>query len=123
MIRPYLNKPSLVILLTILSFNLKAQSYISDGVYIGGGSQFYNWTFDEVHYKTDNGKGLSLNVGKSLSSEIGLYIGIDDAAIYNENSDVNYDTFCEKNYFFSYRRSRILKHGDYGRCISVIRIL
>jgi hypothetical protein len=87
MIRPYLNKPSLVILLTILSFNLKAQSYISDGVYIGGGSQFYNWTFDEVHYKTDNGKGLSLNVGKSLSSEIGLYIGIDDAAIYNENSD------------------------------------
>lgn len=36
---------------------------------------------------------------------------------------VNYDTFKEKNYFFSFRRSRILKHGDYGRCISVIRIL
>ena len=70
-----------------MSFNLKAQSYISDGVYIGGGSQFFNWTFDEGNYITDNGKGLSLKVGKSFSSELGLYIGLDDAEIYNENSD------------------------------------
>ena len=87
MIRAYFNTPSLIILLTILSFNLKAQSYISDGVYIGGGYQFYNWTFDELNYKTDNGKGLSLKVGKNLSPEIGLYIGLDDAEIYNKNSD------------------------------------
>ena len=33
---------------------------------------------------------------------------------------VNFDTFKEKNYFFSYRRSFILKQKDYGRCISVI---
>ena len=33
---------------------------------------------------------------------------------------VNFDTFKEKNYFFSYRRSSILKQKDYGRCISVI---
>ena len=87
MIRPYFFKTFLVTVLTILSFNLKAQSYISDGVYIGGGSQFFNWTFDEGNYITDNGKGLSLKVGKSFSSEIGLYIGLDDAEIYNENSD------------------------------------
>jgi len=87
MIRPYFFKSFLVIVLTIMSFNLKAQSYISDGVYIGGGSQFFNWTFDEGNYITDNGKGLSLKVGKSFSSEIGLYIGLDDAEIYNENSD------------------------------------
>ena len=33
---------------------------------------------------------------------------------------VNYDTFVEKNYFFSYRRSCKLKQKDYGRCISTI---
>lgn len=87
MIRSYTNKPSFLILMTILSFNLKAQSYISDGLYIGGGSQFFNWTFDEVNYITDNGKGLSLKVGKNLSTEIGLFIGLDNADIYNENSD------------------------------------
>ena len=35
---------------------------------------------------------------------------------------VNHDTFREKNYFFSYRRSSILKQKDYGRCISVISL-
>ncbi len=36
---------------------------------------------------------------------------------------INRDTFKEKNNFFSYRRSTILKHRDYGRCISVIRLI
>ena len=36
---------------------------------------------------------------------------------------VNYDTFKEKNNFFSYRRSCKLKQYDYGRCISVIRLI
>ena len=36
---------------------------------------------------------------------------------------VNHDTFREENNFFSYRRSSLLKEADYGRCISVIRLL
>ena len=36
---------------------------------------------------------------------------------------VHYDTFAENNNFFSYRRSQILREIDYGRCISVIRLL
>ena len=36
---------------------------------------------------------------------------------------VNHDTFREVNNFFSYRRSSLLKEADYGRCISVIRLL
>ena len=36
---------------------------------------------------------------------------------------VNYDTFKEKNKFFSYRRSRILNQSDYGRCISAISLV
>ncbi len=35
---------------------------------------------------------------------------------------VNYDTFKEKNRFFSYRRSQKLHEKDYGRCISVISL-
>ncbi len=33
---------------------------------------------------------------------------------------VNYDTFADKNNFFSYRRSCKLNQKDYGRCISTI---
>ena len=36
---------------------------------------------------------------------------------------VNRDTFAQKNYFFSYRRSAKLNEKDYGRCISVICML
>ncbi len=36
---------------------------------------------------------------------------------------VNYDTFDEKNNFFSFRRSCIRKEKDYGRCVSVIKIV
>ena len=36
---------------------------------------------------------------------------------------VNKDTYSEKSNFFSYRRSFKLKQKDYGRCISVIRLI
>ena len=40
-----------------------------------------------------------------------------------EIDHINRDTFREKNYFFSYRRSLVQKQKDYGRCISAIRLL
>ena len=36
---------------------------------------------------------------------------------------VKFDTFSEKNIFFSYRRSKVLKQKDYGRCISTIKLI
>ena len=36
---------------------------------------------------------------------------------------VNHDTFKEKMNFFSYRRSCKLKQNDYGRCISIVRLI
>jgi polyphenol oxidase len=39
-----------------------------------------------------------------------------------EVDHVNYDTFEEKNRFFSYRRSQKMGENDYGRCISVISL-
>ncbi len=40
-----------------------------------------------------------------------------------EVNHVNHDTFKEKDNFFSYRRSCKLKQKDYGRCISVIKMI
>jgi len=34
--------------------------------------------------------------------------------------NIEKDTFSEKDFFYSYRRSRLNKEKDYGRCISVI---
>tara|TARA_B100000989_G_scaffold298994_1_gene291760 strand:- start:4358 stop:5110 length:753 start_codon:yes stop_codon:yes gene_type:complete len=36
---------------------------------------------------------------------------------------VNHDTFKETNNFFSFRRTTILKQKDYGRCISIIKLI
>ena len=36
---------------------------------------------------------------------------------------VNHDTFRDKSNFFSYRRSCKLMQNDYGRCISVVRLI
>ena len=36
---------------------------------------------------------------------------------------VNHDTFIEKTNFFSYRRSCKMMQNDYGRCISVVRLI
>ena len=44
---------------------------------------------------------------------------ISDSNIKNiENIEM--DTFSEKEFFYSYRRSSLDKEKDYGRCISVI---
>ena len=40
-----------------------------------------------------------------------------------EIDHVNHDTFKEKMNFFSFRRSFKLKQNDYGRCISVVRLI
>ena len=34
--------------------------------------------------------------------------------------NIEKDTFSEKDFFYSYRRSCLNKEQDYGRCISVI---
>ncbi len=36
---------------------------------------------------------------------------------------LNFDTFKEKTNFYSFRRSKILNQNDYGRCISVIKLI
>ena len=38
----------------------------------------------------------------------------------NNIENIEMDTFSNKDYFYSYRRSCLNKEEDYGRCISVI---
>jgi len=62
--------------------------------------------------KIDNGKFL-FDLRSFVNKEI-LNSGIENI----ENLDM--DTFSQKEFFYSYRRSVLNKEKDYGRCISVI---
>ena len=66
----------------------------------------------EFFEKIDNEKFL-FNLRAFINKEI-LKSGIKNV----ENLEL--DTFSQKELFYSYRRARLNKENDYGRCISVI---
>ncbi len=70
---------------------------------------------NKMYFIKKNSKKKFFNLRKFVSDQLLKLKVITD--------HVNYDTFKEKNLFFSYRRSAILKQKDYGRCISVIRLI
>ena len=83
----------------------------------------------EVDHKFENKFKLKSKKSKKYFSKKNNYKRFFDLRRYiadellhmNVNIDhIKRDTFKEKNYFFSYRRSSITKQKDYGRCISVI---
>ncbi len=83
----------------------------------------------EVDHKFENKFKLKSKKSKKYFSKKNNYKSFFDLRRYiadellhmNVNIDhIKRDTFKEKNYFFSYRRSSITKQKDYGRCISVI---
>ena len=83
----------------------------------------------EVDHKFENKFNFKSKKSKKYFSKKNNYKRFFDLRRYiadellhmNVNIDhIKRDTFKEKNYFFSYRRSSITKQKDYGRCISVI---
>ncbi len=67
-----------------------------------------------IYFKFKNKEKKLFNLRKYVSDKLKrLNIKLDQ---------IRYDTFKEKNKFFSYRRSRLLGEKDYGRCISVISL-
>ncbi len=70
---------------------------------------------NQMYFSKKNKKKKFFNLRKFVCDQLLKYKVITD--------HVNYDTFKEKNLFFSYRRSTMLKQKDYGRCISVIRLI
>ena len=78
--------------------------------------KFLKKTKQNKKYFSDKSKNKKLfNLRKFVADKlIELQVEIDH---------VNHDTFKEKMNFFSYRRSIKLKQNDYGRCISVVRLI
>ncbi len=70
---------------------------------------------NKKYFSNKNSKKKLFNLRKFVKDKL-LDLNVNVDHIYM-------DTFQEKNYFFSYRRSSIHNHKDYGRCISVIRLI
>ena len=69
---------------------------------------------NKIYFSEKNKQKKLFNLRKFVANQLAeLKVNVDH---------VNHDTFKEKNNFFSFRRSTIYKHKDYGRCISVIRL-
>ena len=109
----------------IKKLNSNNKIFASIGPCIGGKSYEVDITFykrflkkskKNKKYFSDKNKTKKLfNLRKFVADKlIELQVKIDH---------VNHDTFKEKMNFFSYRRSFKLKQNDYGRCISVVRLI
>ena len=70
---------------------------------------------NKKYFSNKNSKKKLFNLRKFVTDKL-LDLNVNVDHIYM-------DTFQEKNYFFSYRRSSIQNHKDYGRCISIIRLI
>ena len=70
---------------------------------------------NKVYFKNKNKRKKLFNLRKFVADKLlRLNVKIDH---------VNYDTYSEKNNFFSFRRSQKLRENDYGRCLSVISLI
>ncbi len=112
-------------ILKIRKINPSNQIFASIGPCIGKNSYEVDYNFSNKFisrckknkkYFTKKNKNKKLfNLRKFVADKLlELKVNIDH---------VNHDTFKEKNNFFSYRRSTIMKQNDYGRCLSAIRML
>ena len=70
---------------------------------------------NKKYFKNKNKKKKLFDLRKFVTDQL-----LEMRVVVNQ---VDHDTFKEKNNFYSYRRSTILKDRDYGRCISVISII
>ena len=75
---------------------------------------FQNQKKNKVYFADKNRNKKIFNLRKYVNNKLRqLNITVDN---------LNFDTFKQKNRFFSYRRSQKLGEIDYGRCISVVTL-
>ena len=112
-------------ILKMKKFKLRNELYASVGPCIGKKNYEVDNDFfkkfmqkskkNRIYFSKKNKKKKFFNLRKFVSDKLlEMKVKIDH---------VNRDTFKETNLFFSYRRSTFLKQTDYGRCISVIRLI
>ena len=109
----------------IKKINFKNEIFASVGPCIGKKSYEVDFSFykkfvarsinNKVYFKNKNKRKKLFNLRKFVADKLlKLNVKIDH---------VNYDTYSEKNNFFSFRRSQKLRENDYGRCLSVISLI
>ena len=112
-------------ILKMKKFNFRNELYASIGPCIGKKNYEVDNDFFKkfvlkskkniIYFSKKNKKKKFFNLRKFVSDKLlEMKVKIDH---------VNRDTFKETNLFFSYRRAAYLKQKDYGRCISVIRLI
>ncbi len=112
-------------ILRIKKINPKKEIYASIGPCIGKKSYEVDLNFfkkfvlkskkNKIYFSRKNNYKKLFNLRKFVADKLlEMDVKIDH---------VNHDTFREENNFFSYRRSSALKQKDYGRCISVIKLI
>ena len=112
-------------ILKMKKFNLRNEIYASVGPCIGK----KNYEVDNDFFKKfmlksrKNRKYFSKKNKKKNFFNLREFVSDKLLEMKVKIDHVNRDTFKETNLFFSYRRSTFLKQKDYGRCISVIRLI
>ena len=112
-------------ILKMKKFNLRNEIYASVGPCIGK----KNYEVDNDFFKKfmlkskKNRKYFSKKNKKKKFFNLREFVSDKLLEMKVKIDHVNRDTFKETNLFFSYRRSTFLKQTDYGRCISVIRLI
>ena len=112
-------------ILKIKKLNSNSEIYASIGPCIGKNSYEVDLKFQKkftkkskknIRYFSKKNQNKSLfNLRKFVHDKLSEFkVNIDH---------VKHDTFKEKDNFFSFRRSTIKKQKDYGRCISIIKLL
>jgi len=113
---------------TILKFkkiSLNNKIYASIGPCIGTKSYEVDLSFYKK-FKYENKKNAAYFLKKNKDKKLfnlRKYVWDKLLKLNVKVDNVNYDTFKEKDNFFSYRRSQKLHKNDYGRCISVIKLI
>ena len=112
-------------ILKMKKFNLRNEIYASVGPCIGK----KNYEVDNDFFKKfmlkskKNRKYFSKKNKKKKFFNLREFVSDKLLEMKVKIDHVNLDTFKETNLFFSCRRATFLKQKDYGRCISVIRLI
>ncbi len=112
-------------ILKIRKINSGNLIYASIGPCIGRESYEVDLNFYKKFIKKSNNYKKYFSFKNKLKKNFDIRKFVSDQLLQlNVKIDhVKHDTFKEKTNFFSYRRSCKLKQNDYGRCISIIRLV
>ena len=101
----------------------KNEIYACIGPCIGKKSYEVDLFFSKIYYKVKKILNTSQKNESKKLFNLRKFVADKLIALNVKVDHLNFDTFKEKTNFYSFRRSKILNQNDYGRCISVIKLI